>query len=647
MFARSPSRWARDSFALFTFFFFSADLLANVWRDEVGQSWFYETRQWSGEVVAGTWWADGLAPGKSYRISFEVGELRGRMALLLGDKDAITIDQPGRYAYDFYVRQDGKRRMIFRAETKNVLASVNHIDVQAESGSGTTRPDSDGSSSAEGNIWKNSFGQQWFYEVRKSAGEVLAGTWSESALTPGNTYKITFNVKSLKGRIGVLVGGNPAIEITKTGWYSYEFTVSEDGQRRLLFRTLSNDVVASVNEIWVTRGLSSPHGGSGGSAAKGHYISFDRERNLETDMLNLVREPYRARSNYHLNIARKLDAALRTPGVKGVWMEFNWRSLEVGDGKYNWKVLDDNVETMRKYGLKFIVEVADRSFDGSNVLPTYFPSAYVLWSSGGGKHGVVARRWDPWVYNRLIRLHKAIAHRYADDAGFGGIATAETATGYSGGDYTVRKYRQALTQVVTQSQAAMTNGKFFFYLNFLRGGDRSDMNKDQRVALLKDVPHGKLVIGAPDITPDVRGMPRSATNYRIHVRKHMPEVEQFCHMQNVDQGLGGINVKSNKYRTQYYDEIARVRSRERDYWFKGTPAVFHLDDLRDPNGNKVALHPNWVLGDRWSLDELFHYGRRNFDCDYVFWHYREHPRSSEFGWPDVKPVILNNQYFYE
>jgi hypothetical protein len=504
---------------------------------------------------------------------------------------------------------------------------------------------------AAGNIWQSSFGQGWFYEARSFPGEILAGTWWESSLSPGTTYNITFNVKSLKGRIALLVGNNPAIAINNPGSYSFDFNISQGGKRRMLFQTSSSDVAASINNITVTPKWSSSGesfsgaGSSGNWVPKGHYLSFDRERNLKTEMVDPIEKPSTAKSNYHRNVARELHDALTTPGVKGMYMTFNWRTLEVGDGRFNWSLVDANIAAARKYGLKLIVKVSDRSFDGNNVLPAYFPSKYVLWYTGGGKTGVVAKRWDPYVYTRTIRLYKAIANRYAADPGFGGIATTETAMGnYGSSDYSLAKYRTALTQIVTQTQAALKSGRLFFYMNFIRGGDHSDMNQDVRVSLLRDVPHGALVVGGPDMTPDVVGMPRSATAYRIHVRKTMPSVSQFCHMQHVDHGQGGVNVKSNKYRQQYLNEVATIRNREKQWWFKGKPAVFQFDEL-NPQGSKTNLHPNWVLGKLWRPDELFSFGRRNFNCQYFIWHYRERASWDQFSWPDVQPLVQNNQYF--
>ncbi len=498
---------------------------------------------------------------------------------------------------------------------------------------------------AADDVWRSTFGQGWFYQVMSSPGELMAGTWWESSLTPGKTYDISFDVQNLRGKVALLVADNPPATVDHTGRFSFDFHVSDGGKRRIAFVSQTSDAMVSVNHISVTENAVASNASNNG-IPKGHYISFARERNLQTEVVAPLASPWKA-TDYQKRVANDLRAAFTTPGVKGMVMRITWRSLEVGDGVYDWRVLDGNLAAARRYGLKFIVQVGDRSFDGTNPLPRYFPSRYGLQTSNGGKlGGVVAKRWDPYVYGRLIRLYKAIARRYANDVGFGGIATTESATGnFSGGDYSISKYMNALTQIVTQTEAAMPRGRLFLYLNFLKGGMDFDMNKDLRPKLLAAVPHNALVVGGPDITPDVVGMPRSVTNYRIHVRRTMPAVSQFCNMQHVDQGEGGINVKSNRFRQQYYNDVAAVRQRESQRSFNGTRAVFEFDDIRDSNGNRVKLHPWKDLGDLWTPWQLFGFGQRNFGCDYVIWHFREYPKSGEFGWDDVKPVILNNQYF--
>lgn len=493
------------------------------------------------------------------------------------------------------------------------------------------------------NIWADSIGQQWFYEVRTTANETLAGTWWEASLEPGKTYNISFDITSLNGKIGLFVGDLPVISISKTGSQSFDFAVTSGGKRRMIFRTLSTNVVAAVSKISVTERLPTADSGP----ARGHYLSFSRERNLKAEVLNVLDYPT-GKTNYQKKIAREIDAALTTPGVRGFAITIDWRTIETGDGVFNWKLIDDNAAAAQRYGLSFVVKVLDRSFDGSNIMPTYFPSKYVLWTTGNGTSGFIAKRWEPYVYTRIIRLYKAIANRYRSNPAFGGIATTESAVGnFSDGGYTVAKYKAALVQIVTQTQAAMTHGRLFWYINFIKGGASKDMNDDERVELVSQVPHHALGIGGPDITPDVQGMPGSVNSYRVHVRKTMPTVSQFCHAQHVDLGLGGRNTKNNQHRRTFLDHIATVRANESKPGFNGIPAVFELDDL-DPSAATAFLHPNWRVGQPWLPEELFKFARQNFACDYFFWNYRPPAGqySEQFTWPDIEPIIKGSQYFY-
>ena len=506
---------------------------------------------------------------------------------------------------------------------------------------------------AMGNIWESTFGQRWFHESRAWANQTLSGTWWESSLTPGETYKITFEVNHLSGRANLFVGERNVIDINRTGWHSYDFNIWEGGERRMMFTTRSNNTTMGVRNISVTpkwgSGTATPTG-SGSWMPKGHYLAFARQRNLKTEVLDLIDNPSKAPSNWHLNNAYEVKDGLTTPGVKGFSVLLNWKTIEVGDGKFDWRLLDANMAVARRFGLKFIAEVATRSFDGTNVMPRYFPGQYTVWSQGGGKSGYVAKLWDPWVHNRLIRLYKAIARRYGNDGAFGGISTSETALGnLGGGNYSYSQYRNALIKIATEAQSVLKNARLFMYLNFLKGGQDFDMRKDGRVSLVRNIPHHAVAIGAPDITGDRPGMPGSLNSYRIHVRKNLSHVEQFCHAQHVDQGEGKINRKNNTQRQAYFDLVRKVRAREQQSWFNGQSAIFEFDDLRDPNGRKVDYHPSWVVGQLWNPRETFAFANRNFGCDYFIWHFRDSMFSSrgEFWWEDIRPVIVNNQHFFK
>ncbi len=490
---------------------------------------------------------------------------------------------------------------------------------------------------ADDDIWQASVGQRWFYETASAAGEILAGTSSESLLEPGNVYEIRFKVSHLRGTIGLRVGGLPVIPVDSRGDYSFDFYVSATGQRRMLFEALSDDVAAAVNHLSVrpvwNAGAAAAHAGTN-ALPSGHYWSFDRARNLETEMVAPLDDP-QSTTRYRLGVAQNLHDALTTPGVRGIWMSFDWHTLEVADDEYDWSLLDQDMEVARNYGLKLIVNVSDRSFDGHRVLPDYFPPQYLVSFEAGGTTGHVAKRWAPYVYQRLIRLYGAIAARYGSDPAFGGIATTETALGdIDADDYSLAAYQNALIQIVTRSEVALEPHTLLFYLNFLKDGDRLDMNRDARIGLLENVPHAALLAGAPDITPDIRGMVRSVSPYRIHAEKHMTDLGQFCHLEHIDLQHFGVNVKDNRYRQEYLDDMAAVRERESQPWFSGVPAALEFDD--------VGLHPDDVLGQPWTLQELLDFGRRNFACTRFLWHFRGDDVRDGATWRDVRNVMLDN-----
>ena len=514
---------------------------------------------------------------------------------------------------------------------------------------------------ADANIWKDSFGKQWFYRNTSSSGEIIAGTWWEADLKPGNTYEISFEVTKLTGVISLYIGNRDKVTINSTGTYTFDFPVVDGGPRRMVFIAQRSDMLSAAKEIIVVEkdggsgGGSSGGGSSGGGSSsgnampKGHYLNFSRERNIEQEMLNYIDNPNSAPSSWHLNIARDMHDALTMRAVKGFSVHIPWRDLETGDNQIKWSTLDANMRVARRLNKKFIVKIGTRGFSNDNPAPNYFPSHQSVWNG----NGFTVKLWDSWAYNRLIRLHKRIIDRYGSDSAFGGIATTETSVGnVTGGNYTLSSYRNALKQIANQTQTALReggNGRFFWYLNFVKGGDSANMRQDVRVDLLKnDVAHNALAIGGPDITPDARGMPSSVNSYRIHVRKTMSDVDQFCHLQHVDHGRGGKNVKSNQFRIEYQERVDSWRHRESQPWFNGTPAIFEFSDLATSRGGPVELHPDWVLGQLWHPSEIFDFANRNFHCDYVFWNYREnvHNNQTEYWWEDVQPIIRNNEYFY-
>lgn len=527
----------------------------------------------------------------------------------------------------------------------------------------------------QSDIWAASQGDPWFYEVGTNNGAPLAGSWWEGRLEPGKTYQISFEVTRLRGVLGLHLGNRAEpYRISEPGDYLYAFSVPQSGDRKLMFTALGlgtlqgpEPMAAGVQKIRVqllsttngpdpdpepgppAGGNPQPPGYVDEAQRKGHYWFFSRERNLKTELLDWLDGSNKRTDSYYVRVAEGLDKALRTPGIKGFGVHIDWKTMEPRDGQFNFKLIEDNLAAARRYGLRMIVKVQDRSFDNRNIMPPYFAPKYVLRSSGMGRVGFVAKRYDPYVYTRLLRINKAIIARFGNDPGFGGLASTETALGAdSMPGYSLAAYQKALVHITNGTLAVLPDhAEYFFYLNFLPSGVNRDMNLDSRSKLLDQLNRGRMVVGGPDITPDIKGMPGSLTSARLHMRRTEPELGQFCHMQHVDHGLGGRNKKSNKVRQPYLNWVNQITS---SGFRSRSGAAVYLDDLRNRSGQRINLHPQSELGKLWSLPELFAFGQRNFKCDWMFWHYRENLRNrvnDQSYWPDSQRVILNNQYFYE
>ncbi|MEM1228973.1 MAG: hypothetical protein AAGI15_00425 [Pseudomonadota bacterium] len=578
----------------------------NVWTAAQGKPWFYETGSKNGQPLAGSWWEGRLQPGAEYRMSFEVTRVRGVLGVHLGARsEPYRISRNGTYSYRFKVPAKGDRKMMFTAlgvkrirKGQPMLAGVRKIRLVQLSGGtpatpATTQPPV---AAAQPPV--------------ETIQPPVAAAQPQPAAAPQPAPKPAPEVVPAPAPRPTVVTLPPVSEPVAPP--AAPPTFLDEGQR------------------------------------KGHYWFFSRERNLKTELLDWLDGKNNRNDSYYTRVARDLDRALRTPGIKGFGMHIDWHTMEPRDGQFNFQLIEDNFKVARRYGLRFVIKVQDRSFDGRNIMPPYFPSQYVLKSSGMGKTGYVSKRWEPYVYNRLLRINKAIINRFGNDPLFGGLASTETAIGADNApDYRLGDYQKALAVITNGTLAVMPDhAEYFFYMNFLRGGVNRDMKQDSRIKLLGMLDRKNMVVGGPDITPDIKGMPGSLSSARIHMLRNEPQLGQFCHMQHVDHGLGGLNKKSNKNRQTYLNWVTQITN---SGFINRSGAAVYLDDIRDPSGRRVNLHPQSELGKLWKPDELFRFGQRNFKCDWMFWHYRENlrNRTGQYYWPDSQQVILNNQFFYE
>jgi hypothetical protein len=279
--------------------------------------------------------------------------------------------------------------------------------------------------------------------------------------------------------------------------------------------------------------------------------------------------------------AARVMPALALPGIRGVQIRYPWKQLEPERGRYDFSQIEEDLNEARRLGLQLVAFIEDKSFfTTEHHLPAYL-DAYALPFRRGG---MVAKRWDPLIVERMGALFAALGQRFDADPHFEGIALQESAMGFTPEietrhGYTPEKYRDALIAILRSARRALPRSQIFWYMNFLEG----------RQAYLVDVAEvaaaERIAMGGPDVLPDRASLVRLV--YPLYDR-FAGRMTLFCSIQN--------------------DSYAHRRE----------------------NG----------AGRYWTLEELFLFARDQLHVSYLFWnhkYWRKPPDS--WNWDDATKVI--------
>jgi hypothetical protein len=193
-------------------------------------------------------------------------------------------------------------------------------------------------------------------------------------------------------------------------------------------------------------------------------------------------------------------------GVKGVFMRYDWASLEPTQGVYDFSQITTEMAQAvaignargQRFGLAIWIET--RSFDGSMVAPAYL-SQYT--TTGPNNENIVCQiwRWHPTVKARWTALVQAIAAAFDNHPNFEGICTNETAVNPADDDplsnYSPEALRDALIHESNAIAAACTFGRHFCYLNFISGNQMAYTGQ----VIAAGAANGAMVLCGPDILP--------------------------------------------------------------------------------------------------------------------------------------------------
>lgn len=247
-------------------------------------------------------------------------------------------------------------------------------------------------------------------------------------------------------------------------------------------------------------------------------------------------------------------------GVVGVQVRYTWRELEPSYGNYDFTPIAEDLNQLSVLDGQLVAFLVDKSFNGERFTPEYLWDDHTLPFEGAfAGPGYVAKRWDPYVVERMKHLLSAMATAFDAHPRFEGVAIQETALGLDDATlvaegYTAERYRDALMDVLQNGAAAMPRSRVFWYANFLPWGQ----------AYLADVadgvtPHG-VAVGGPDVLPDNWALEN--LTYPI-LRDLGPEVMVFN------------SAQFHSYRHEHLDPEAATR-----YWTPREIMEFARDDLK-------------------------------------------------------------------
>jgi len=278
------------------------------------------------------------------------------------------------------------------------------------------------------------------------------------------------------------------------------------------------------------------------------------------------------------------------PGVRGIHKRYPWRQLEPSFGVYDFSGIERDLQLARDHGVQLVIMIEDKSFSPSvKVTPEYLWANHTLPYTAGGW---VAKRWAPWVVERMAALTEAMGKRFDRHPNFEGVAFQESAMGFTQAiqkqhNYTPEAYRDALIQQLTNTRKHFPTSQVFWYMNFLEG----------RQAYLAEVieaviPH-RIAMGGPDVLPDNGALTRLT----------YPLYEQFK----------GRLTMFNSVQYDSYKHVHATAGYATKYW---TP------------------------------QQLFVFARDRLNVNYLFWTRKPRPAPADsYHWVDALGLIRNNANF--
>jgi hypothetical protein len=266
--------------------------------------------------------------------------------------------------------------------------------------------------------------------------------------------------------------------------------------------------------------------------------------------------------------------------IVGAQLKYSWRELEPERDHYDFRALLHDLDFLQHHSKRLFVQLQDVTFDENIPVPKYLltdPSfsggAARKYESEGDNNskerfdGWVARRWDPAVRARFIKLLQALGRQV--DGRIEGLNLPETAIDFGANTnrhppgFTYETYVEATKETMTAARQAFPRSCVIQYANFMPG------------EWLPWTDHGFL-----------RAI--------------------YAHADRIGVGIGGPDLLPHrKGQLQHSYPLIEARA-------PATPAGLAVQD-----GNLEQQNP--ATGKRVTVEELYRFGKDKLRLTYIFW----------------------------
>ncbi|MGB8193274.1 MAG: hypothetical protein WCF67_15195 [Chitinophagaceae bacterium] len=168
---------------------------------------------------------------------------------------------------------------------------------------------------------------------------------------------------------------------------------------------------------------------------------------------------------------------LTHPMFKGAQIMYSWRDFEPQKGQYNFSILKEDYEYLKKYGKKIFVQLQDATFNPNyKAVPAYLETteydggAALQYNDEGKPEGWVAKRWNKKVRARFALLLQAMGNEF--DGKIEGINLQETSIGVrrkTDTSFSEQAYIDGLKANMLALKKAFPSSTTMIYANFIPG----------------------------------------------------------------------------------------------------------------------------------------------------------------------------------